>query len=273
MPQIGRNSDTMCSIGALARAVGGLGDLARATQLLDESLRIAHQLGDPHSIAEGFKDLGRTALLGGDPDRAIAMLCRAVPSIKSWLPISGARSVCTTWRARGSSGRRGRGSTPNRMGAGARTIARVASRRLHDSSPPQVPARDPRDRPPPELQVQVRADLATVRDMIGDAAFARAWADGRALSFEVAVGYRCPSWRRPSRLLPTRQPRRTDPLSMLTWHGSRPASEKSRSWLRGGERTARSRHILISPSERSTRTYGTSWASWTSRRAPSLPSG
>lgn len=180
----------MAALGSLARAVGCLGDLAQATVLLEESLALAGQLGDRRFTAEDWKDLGRTALLGGDAERAIEMHRLALPVYRELhdylgtslclLDLGGARTLQAMRQlppARSPGKPTGEPDTGASLEA-ARLYAAAGALRERNGIVLHPHRRAPYER-----------DLAILCEHLGHAAFEQAWAEGAAMSLEQAADY------------------------------------------------------------------------------------
>jgi non-specific serine/threonine protein kinase len=142
----------------------------RATELLEESLALARQVGSKWGAAVALTDLGIVASAQGASDRATAH-CRAGLVLF--------RDLGDRWGiARGL-------HTLGRLAAAAGDVERAArlyvtSALLRDviGAPPRLAERPHYER-----------DLAAVRGRLGEAAFADAHAAGQAMSPEAAVEY------------------------------------------------------------------------------------
>jgi non-specific serine/threonine protein kinase len=150
-------------------------------------------------MAEAFKDLGRTALLGGDADRAIEMLRVAIPIYRDlndrlcialcFHDLAGARTRQGTravgvdspgHATTGQDRRRGAASIlaasilkeAARLFAAAETLREATGIILH-----------------PWYRPAYERDRAILRKRLGGDTLAQAWAEGRAMSLEQAADY------------------------------------------------------------------------------------
>ena len=156
--------------GNVGRAWISRGDYARARRLLDESVSEFRRLGRYDCLGWSLPDLGQVLARQGEHDRAEALLRESL----SLLRAQGHRS--RTCRALYISGllANGRGDYER----GCRLIA-VATMR----HPMAETLLDPTER------AEVEAGLAAARAALGEEAFAKAWAEGQAMTLEQAVEY------------------------------------------------------------------------------------
>jgi predicted ATPase/class 3 adenylate cyclase len=200
--------------GNLADTVEALGYHDRALGLLEQSLFLARELGDPWTIAQALRRLGEVAFRNGDLDRASAML---EESLIWW------RRAGATRGPHWSLGSLGRialartdlpraatcfreslvlcGHARDRWGVvrGLMGVTEIATLRSRDASRADL-ARTVRQLgaieamcaaggvglKPDELSAHDRV-VAAMRGQLGEAAFAVAWAEGRAMTLEQAV--------------------------------------------------------------------------------------
>ena len=155
---------------------------------------MARHAGDRRSMAEGLKDLGRTALLGGDADRAVEMFRVAIPiyrDLNDRLCIALCfHDLAGAWTRRGARDV-GMGS-PGQAAAG-RDPCRGAASILEEAARLFAAAETLREATGIVLHLPYRPayerDLTTLRDRLGEDALAQAWAEGRAMSLEQAADY------------------------------------------------------------------------------------
>lgn len=172
-----------------SHALADLGDAAQAQALAEDGLRIFREVGDPRGIAQGFKDLARFALFAGDADRAIAPLRRALELFRSLgdlfmisicldilagVAISRARPILS---ADAADQAQNDGSAEHLLDA-ARLYAWADLMREQSGLDP-----------PPEMRGDPERNVTLLRERLGDEPFSRAWAEGRAMSWEQAVAY------------------------------------------------------------------------------------
>jgi predicted ATPase/DNA-binding XRE family transcriptional regulator len=148
----------------------GRGNQARAESLLDESLILLRDLSDSWGMAQALDGLGRLALDRGDGRRSEALhqeSLRLYRDIGHKVGISGCLDdlavVAVALRE---------GERAVRLLAAAEAIRSAIGASL----------------PSPRLVVRERT-IASARAMLGEQAFAAAWAEGQAMSLERAVEY------------------------------------------------------------------------------------
>jgi non-specific serine/threonine protein kinase len=158
--------------------------------LHEEYLRQVTRLGYQYQIAEAHKDLGRTALLGGDAHRTIEMHRLALPVYREiddylgaslcLLDMAGARTLQGAAHEH-DAGRPGQASADlntRYLLEAVRLFAAAAALRATNGIVLHPHRQPPHDR-----------DLAILRERLGETAFTQAWADGRAMSLEQAAVY------------------------------------------------------------------------------------
>ena len=154
-----------------ASSTWGQGDRERAAALLSEALAVQRAAGDLAYGAAGCARLPRPDRLRAGRPRAVGRAAAGEPrrSTWSWAPARTSRSTWPAWRCWPCAARAGR----CRRRASSRRRRRCA-RQI--GNPFKLP----------ERAVFERA-TAAARAALGDAAFAAAWTEGRALSLERAV--------------------------------------------------------------------------------------
>jgi non-specific serine/threonine protein kinase len=155
---------------SLARFAEEQGDLDRAAQLLDESLMFSRQRGASHGVANALRTMAMHACRGGDVERATALLEESLRLFHELadVPCSWNQLVLVAHVAT----KAGRHTRAARL-LGAADVQQRASGMV-----PLVIAR------------AVHQDTITAtRSVLGEDAFAAAWAEGRAMTLEQAVAY------------------------------------------------------------------------------------
>ncbi|MHB8647858.1 MAG: ATP-binding protein, partial [Thermomicrobiales bacterium] len=159
----------------LAYALNNLGDVARdqndptrAAALYEESLGLFHEQGDQSSVALVRKNFGDVARITGDMLRATALYAQSMTGYQAAGNTLGIaeciESLALIARMR------------EQWERGARLFGAAAAVRQTIGAP--LPFVD---------QANIEDATATIRDAIGAAAFAAAWAAGEALSLEQAI--------------------------------------------------------------------------------------
>ena len=154
----------------LARTAYYEGDPPRSRSLAEDGLRIARQVGWAHGIAGASLWLGRLSLAEGDLPGAQGLLTEALKGLYRFgdrrhaaACVEALAGLCVRQRQ------------PAR---GVRLLAATSAlREALDAPPPHI------DRP------QNEQTASAARDALGDRAFAQAWAEGCALTWEEAVAY------------------------------------------------------------------------------------
>jgi predicted ATPase/transcriptional regulator with XRE-family HTH domain/Tfp pilus assembly protein PilF len=158
------------SIRSLGDIAWHQGDLARAQALYNESLALYRELGDTLRASAALRNLGHIARDQGDYGEAAILFRRSLRLVHD-LGNEQTVALCLAALA-GVAALQGRPERAARL-FGAADALREASRGL-------VPA--------PDLAASERGQ-AIARATLGEAAFARAWAEGRALPVAEAVAY------------------------------------------------------------------------------------
>jgi tetratricopeptide (TPR) repeat protein len=159
-------ADTLWILGIAARLEG---DLDRSRELAEESLRIHREEGDRFGATDALHTLGRTALAQGDLDTAAASFLEALDNdedIGNW---TGIAIVLDNLAAKANM--EGNHLRALRLGGASEAIKDVAG---GHAPPPLIDLPDPRD---------------AAREVLGDAAVAAAWDEGRAMPLDQAVAY------------------------------------------------------------------------------------
>jgi len=154
----------------LARTAYYEGDHARGRSLAEEALRIARQAGWAHGIAGASLWLGRLSLAEGDLPGAQGLLAEGLKGLQAFGDKRHG-AACVEALAELSVLQR----QPER---GVRLLAATSAlREALDAPVPHI------DRPNHE------AMMSAARDALGERAFAEAWGEGRAMTWEEAVPY------------------------------------------------------------------------------------
>ncbi len=155
-----------CLVGLAEVAAAGNGAQA-AERMLARALRAARRCADKAGEAQALSEIGRMALVAGNPDRAASRHHRA---LVLYAEIGDPAGIADSLQAlAGPALSRDRHTTAARLLGAAHTI-----RNTHGC----VPAREERD-----YALYVRS----ARQQLGDEAFETAWAQGAALSTEQAI--------------------------------------------------------------------------------------
>jgi predicted ATPase len=163
-------ANSLRSLGTLAQLQG---DYQTADQRYQESLAGLREAGLDGVARDGLVQLGHLALHRGQPDRA-AVLLRQALSGGEWTDERPRPAVLTAFGLAGIAGV----VAPRQPERAARLLGAaeaVLQRRGYRQGPLE--------------RVQLDWSQAAVRGALGDAAFAAALADGRAMSLEQAVSY------------------------------------------------------------------------------------
>ena len=162
-------ADTLSRIGELALARG---DYEHARACYVESTALARSMGNARKVAGGLQHLGHVALRRDEHAEARTLFAEALAAYRE-LGYGRGIALCL----QGFAARAAADGQPQRA---ARLFAAAASLlRAEDTSV------DPFDRA--EHVTGYDRDIASVRDALGDATFAAAWATGEALSPDEAV--------------------------------------------------------------------------------------
>jgi predicted ATPase/DNA-binding CsgD family transcriptional regulator/tetratricopeptide (TPR) repeat protein len=181
------------AIGTLLRGqslcVVELGDLVKATLLAEDAFRIAQQIGDKRGISMSYKDLGRFALLAGDHARANELLGIAMTLVRQmddrWLA-----TICISVLA---GVKVAEGTRAPSDGVAGLAPTDEARQHLLDAARLFAAADLLREQDgmalPGDVANTYHRDLAVLHERLGESAYTQARTEGRAMSFEQAVGY------------------------------------------------------------------------------------
>jgi predicted ATPase/DNA-binding SARP family transcriptional activator len=157
------------SIGSLGRVLVDQGEYARATELFNESLALLRRLNDQRGIAMSLYGLGRAALEQGDAEQATHLLAESL-TLFHRLGNTYESAECVEELAWAAAALGQPLQAPRLLGA-------ITA--LRDSE--GITLR-------PVDRARYERLLAMVRAQVDAAVFATAWAEGRALSLEQAIG-------------------------------------------------------------------------------------
>jgi non-specific serine/threonine protein kinase len=170
-------------------ATAKLGDPVRATQLAEEGMRISQEVGDRRGIGCSYKDLGHYALLLGDVDRAVEQLRMGIALFNQigdrWL---GSICIALLGKVKIEQVIRVPGSDLTSTAQTDRARASLLETARLFAAGEIVREQDGLGLPSDLIGTYDR-DVAVLRELLGKAELARAWAEGRAMSFEQAVAY------------------------------------------------------------------------------------
>jgi non-specific serine/threonine protein kinase len=153
---------------ALGRIALLAGDIERARDCLDRTLDLSQQGGDRQGIAATLNALAMVARLEGDHTQAIALHRRSLPLYRA---VDDRGNLAGSLEAlAGALGVTGRPVRAARLFGAADAL-----RREHGT--PMLPGEAP----------AVEADIAHVRSLLGQEAFAAAWTEGQHLSIDGAI--------------------------------------------------------------------------------------
>ena len=152
----------------LGRAAHMRGDNVRSEALLKDSLSLFEDSGDSRGIVEVLLEMGRVAHTQGNSTRAIG-LCRESLILSQKLDNKSYIAFCLTALA-GATQAVGDTARAARLFGAAEMLLEVLDAVLDPSG-----------------SLEYSDDLAIARNQLGEAAFAKAWAAGRAMSIEQAV--------------------------------------------------------------------------------------
>ncbi len=145
------------------------GDLAGATALQEEALAIMREVGDTAYISYTLRCLGTVTLQKGDDRRAASFFAESLRLSRETGFLWNTRA-CLIGLARVSNARRQYDRAAHLFGAAEALRETIGS-------------------PSPQGQADYDRQLASTRSGLGDAAFAGAWAEGRAMTLEQAIEY------------------------------------------------------------------------------------
>ena len=166
--ELGDQAGAATSLHHLALCALDEGDTATARTLCEESLALRRAVGDPRAIAYSLHHLGRIALREGDYATALAYAQETLPVFQKlgdkWGMVVSLERIGELSAAEGA---------PQ---TGARLLGAV-----------EALCQSRGIRRPPEDQAALAPTLTVLRSALGEADFAVAWAEGRALSLEAVI--------------------------------------------------------------------------------------
>jgi len=171
MRELGDQWGLACSLCFLGASVAAHGDDATARSLQQESAAIFRELGDMALLAVPLSYLGYMAIRRGDCALARSLL---EESLRLWSTQVGTRWGIA-WRLEGFAGLAAKEGQPERA---ARLFG--AAKAMLDAFSAHL---DPIDR------LGYDKNVTSIREQLGDAAFGKAWAEGRAMTMEQAIAY------------------------------------------------------------------------------------
>ena len=154
----------------LAQAVQGQGDHTGAYALYEESLAEARARGDRHAAAYALRHLARLHLGAGDAERAVACLRESLSPLRD-LRDRRCTPACLEALAYGV-GRRDQWAAATRLFAAAEAMRDATGMPLMRTD-----------------RARQESERALLEGHLGRDAFATAWAEGRMMSLEQAIGY------------------------------------------------------------------------------------
>jgi predicted ATPase/DNA-binding XRE family transcriptional regulator len=168
---LGEASSASLSLLAMAHAAGARGDPDRAVRLLDESEALAREAGSPFSIASVLNVRAVFMQLGGDEAGAVDLL-------RESLGLS--RALRNTYslgfgliRLSGALAALGQGERAARLCGAAEALREVTGISMHSVG---------------THRVLYERQVAALRERLDAETFEAAWAEGRAMTLEEAVG-------------------------------------------------------------------------------------
>ncbi len=168
--QVGHQSGIADSLISLGDVAIRQGDLARAQALYEESLEFFRQVGDRGSVAFSLTRLGDLASLKGDYAAAWTLLAEGL-TLHRQLGDQQGIAECLDGMAGVARGQSQQSRAARLEGASSALRESIGSFR------------------PPLDQENMEKTMASVREALGEEAFAAAWEAGRAMTWEQAVEY------------------------------------------------------------------------------------
>ncbi|HEU5103349.1 MAG TPA: tetratricopeptide repeat protein, partial [Roseiflexaceae bacterium] len=168
--QIGDKTWRARSLNYLGLVVYHQGDMHDATAIFDEALALAQAIGSGRELVETLYGLGRVALREGAVERAVTLLSESLILARDQgirlfvaerLEACGAAAIAL-----------GQASHAARLFGAAEALREAIDAPL-----------------PPVEHADYERDVAAARSQLDEAAFATAWAAGRALTLEQAIAY------------------------------------------------------------------------------------
>jgi tetratricopeptide (TPR) repeat protein len=185
--EVGNTHGTALALNNLGLVAFGQGDNVGARSLYEESLAIRRELGDKGGIASSLHGLGEVARVQGSYADALSLYKESLVIRRElgdkmgivWAlvglgELAVAIAVGTTKRAEGTEGTGG----VEQAQRGATILS--AAEGLLEAIGAII---DPEDR------IAYEQGVGTARSLLGEEAFAKAWAEGRAMSMEQSIAY------------------------------------------------------------------------------------
>jgi tetratricopeptide (TPR) repeat protein len=176
--ELGNRKDIAACLNALGHSAQMQDDYGRAATCYEESLHLAEELGNKIMVAVGLLNLGFLSLHLGQIDRATLRLRESLLLSQEendilWI------AVCLAGLA-GVSGTRGRAERAAQLsGAIGMVFGRIAAQSNHILRAELEPLH----------QAEYERAIMLARAQLGEAAWAAAYAQGRALPLEQAIAY------------------------------------------------------------------------------------
>ena len=168
--ELGKKDGIANSLNNLGNLAHLQGDYAASRALTEESLTIRRELGDRNGIATSLNDLGMVALGQGDHVAARALLEESLTIRRELGNKSGIAESLDAFAQLARLEQQERHAAP--LWGAATVLREVLSAPL----------------PPSEREKQER-EMAGVREILGEDAFAAGWAQGQAMTMEQAIEY------------------------------------------------------------------------------------
>ena len=168
--ELGKKDGIANSLNNLGNLAHLQGDYAASRALTEESLTIRRELGDRNGIAYSLNDLGMVALGQGDHVAARALLEESLTIRRELGNKSGIAEFLDAFAQLARLEQQERHAAP--LWGAATVLREVLSAPL----------------PPSEREKQER-EMAGVREILGEDAFAAGWAQGQAMTMEQAIEY------------------------------------------------------------------------------------
>jgi predicted ATPase/DNA-binding SARP family transcriptional activator len=172
--EVGDRRGIASSLNSLGTVACVQGDYATARSFCEESLAISRELGNECGAAWALVSLGEIARLQGNLDAAQAHTAESLTLFRESRHKTGTATCLRELAAVAAA----RGDDP----AGVRRAARLfgAAEALNEALGTPIP---------PSQRADHERSVAAVRAALSEEAFLRAWAEGRAMTLDQAVGY------------------------------------------------------------------------------------
>jgi predicted ATPase len=163
------------SLNGLGEAAMYLGDYPAAAEFFKESMTLRQQIGDIQSLAHSQHNLGQLALR---QNNSIAAQTHFTDSLRLMRQNKDLYGIAHSLEGLAGTWLLAEPLEPSQAGAAVRLLGAAASLRTALKSPHF-----------PEDLEEYRRRLADVRALLGEEAFAAAWAEGQAMTWEQAVAF------------------------------------------------------------------------------------